>query len=167
MKIIVTRFYYVRASKIEFLFLRREFIYIHFTENWYVPTPRVTKNNTSTSSFEVSIYLCGEDRAQRKEPPFFNLRAVVRCEIMRSKDVRCSITNDLKSARYTLHAWWASNQSHAIDSNTRPKMIQLELGNKNGFPLISNLTNNTTRVFVYDLNQGGRALCRTELQKES
>ena len=69
-----------------------------------MPTPRVTKNNTSTSSFEVSIYLCGEDRAQRKEPPFFNLRAVVRCEIMRSKDVRCSITNDLKSARYTLHA---------------------------------------------------------------
>ena len=50
---------------------------------------------------KVTIYLSGEYRAQRKEPPFFNLCAVVRCEIMRSKDIQCNITNDLTSARYT------------------------------------------------------------------
>ena len=47
---------------------------------------------------KVTIYLPGEYRAQRKEPPFFNLRAAVGCKIMLSKDVQCNISNDLKSA---------------------------------------------------------------------
>ena len=47
---------------------------------------------------KVTIYLSGEYRAQREEPPFLNLCAAVGCEIMLSKDVQCNITNDLKSA---------------------------------------------------------------------
>ena len=85
-----------------------------------MPTPRVTKNNTSTSSFEVLIYLCGEDRAQRKEPPFLicaQWSGVKLCAV-RMSDAILRMTLKVQGIRY-MHDGHQTNRTPLIQTRDR------------------------------------------------